>query len=131
MNKNKELITIVSQAFYGNRTRTKIKKDNMDRFILGYLDSNLKITGKIDRTIIRIPNTNNLVLIYNKYEEKERLGDKEFYKESDYVLKPLATIPEINLEVYSRCIVCRMNNEGEFEILQEEDYDKFMKYLAV
>ena len=121
----------MAQAFYGNRTVTYIRKENVDRFILGYMDDSLTITEKIDRTIVRIPDAENIAVIYNKYEEAERLLDKEeYYKRDGYVLEPLVTIPEENIEIYSRCIVCRMNEAGELESLQETDCEKFIHYLA-
>lgn len=115
----KDLIYIVAQAFYGNRIETEISREEIDHFILGYLDSSIKITEKIDRTIVRVPNTENIVIVYNKYEEENHSN-----------MNPLAIIPENNIKIYSRCIVCRMNDNGEFESLQGEDYDQFMKYLA-
>lgn len=125
------LISIIAQAFYGNRTGTEIKKENVDRFILGVLDDSIPIVETIDRTVIPIPNLENLVIVYNKHQEGEKLKDKEKYlKEDGYELKPLAFIPEEKLEIYSRCIVCRVNEEGELESLEEGDYEKFVKYLA-
>lgn len=125
------LISIIAQAFYGNRTGTEIKKENIDRFILGILDNSIPIEETVDRTIIPIPNMENLVIVYNKHQEGKKLKDKEEYlKEDGYELKPLAFIPEQNLEIYSRCIVCRINDEGELESLEEGDYEKFIKYLA-
>ena len=118
---NNNLINIMAQGFYGNRTATKIDKDDVDRFVLGYLDKSLEVRSKIDRTIIHVPNTDNIVIVYNKYQEEEtRL----------YNNKPYVVIPENNIKIYSRCIVCKMNNEGELESLQNEDCDKFIKYLA-
>ena len=125
------VIGIMTQAFYGNRTLTEVYEKNLDRFILGYLDDSFKVSSPIDRTIVRIPHTENLVIIYNKYQEEETLQYKEkYYLEDNYVLKPLAIIPELNLELYSRCIVCRMNEQGELESLQDDDYKKFIQYLA-
>lgn len=127
----RELITIMTQAFYGNRTCTEIHPEDIDRFILGYLDDSLKMDEPIDRTIIKLPNTDNLVLIYNKYQEEESLCEKErYYQEKKYVFKPLALIPELNLEIYSRCIVCRMDEQGNLQSLQNDDYKKFIHYLA-
>ena len=37
---------------------------------------------------------------------------------------------ESDIEIYSRCIVCRVNESGELESLREGDYEKFVKYLA-
>lgn len=131
MNENKNIITIVSQAFYGNRVETRIKLENLDRFILGYISSELEVSEEIDRTIINLPNTDDIVLIYNKHQEERKLQEKEMLLErKNYALKPLAIIPELDLKLYSRCIVCRMNEQGEFESLKEEDFDKFMKYLC-
>ena len=68
-----ELISIISQAFYGNRTGTEIRRENIDRFILGDLTDDFDVTEPVDRTIIHLPGSDNLVLIYNKYQEVERL----------------------------------------------------------
>ena len=120
---NKHLIKIMAQAFYGNRTATEIERGEIDRFVLGYLDKNIFIDdAEIDRTIIKVPNTDNIVIVYNKYEEEEARKNKMF--------KPLIVIPEDNIEIYSRCIVCRVDENGEFEDLQKEDFEKFIEFLA-
>lgn len=126
-----ELICIISQAFYGNRTGTEIRRENIDRFILGYQTDDFDVTEAIDRTVIHLPGSENLVLVYNKYQEEERLKVKErALREDNYVIKPLASISELNLEIYSRCIVCRMNADGVFESLAEGDYEIWGRYLA-
>lgn len=124
-------IAIISQAFYGNRTGTEIKRKNVDRFILGCLDDDLPVSEPIDRTITRVPQVDNLVLVYNKYQEEKWIEYKKTAWEKDnYVIKPLAIIPELNLELYSRCIACRMDERGELQSLEDEDYEKLVKYLA-
>ncbi len=124
-------IVIMAQAFYGNRTCTEVYLENIDRFILGYQSDEIKVTEPIDRTIVRIPNDSNLVLVYNKYQEdEERLRKEKLLVKDNYVLKPLAVIPELDLELYSRCIVCRMNESGKLQSLQDDDYEKFIHYLA-
>ena len=126
-----ELMCIISQAFYGNRTGTEIRRENIDRFILGYQTDDVDVTEAIDRTVIHLPGSDNLVLVYNKYQEEERLKIKErALREDNYVIKPLAAIPELNLEIYSRCIVCRMNADGVFESLAEGDFEIWDRYLA-
>ena len=126
-----ELICIISQAFYGNRTGTEIRRENIDRFILGYQSDDLAVTEPVDRTIIHLPGSDSLVLIYNKYQEEERLEFKErAFREDNYAIKPLATIPELDLKVYSRCIVCRMNAAGGFESLDKGDFEIWDRYLA-
>lgn len=127
----KEFISIITQAFYGNRTGARIARENVDRFILGDLSDDLTVTDPIDRTIIPLPGSDKLVLIYNRYQEEERLAVKErVLREENYVIKPLAVIPELNLEIYSRCIVCRMNEAGELESLGEGDSEIWGRYLA-
>ena len=119
---NEKNINIVAQAFYGNRVETEVNKENLDKFILGYLDDSIAVTEKIDRTIINIPNADNIVIVYNKYAE-EALNNNENKK-------PLVVIPEENVKLYSRCVVCRINADGELESLQSGDYEKFVNYLA-
>lgn len=128
---NNETIFIISQAFYGNRTGTEIRREDIDRFILGYQTDDFDVTEPIDRTIVHLPGSDELVLIYNKYQEAERLETKvRALREDNYVIMPLATVPEMNLEIYSRCIVCRMNATGEFLSLGKGDYEIWGRYLA-
>lgn len=124
-------INIVAQAFYGNRVGTEVNREDVDRLILGYTDNSIEVKEKINRTIVNIPNEDNIVIVYNKYQEEEELNRKEkLFKEKDYVLKPLAVIAEENIEIYSRCIVCRISTDGELESLQSGDYEKVVNYLA-
>ena len=126
-----DYLIILAQAFYGNRTMTEIRPENMDRFILGYLDSSLEISEPIDGTVVRIPGSDSIVLVYNRYQEEERLKEGEkLLREENYEIKPLAVIPEINLTLYSRCIALRMNEDGSFASLQEGDSRILVKYLA-
>jgi hypothetical protein len=70
--------------------------------------------------------------LYNKLFEEEQLKEKaEVYEKRGYVMKPLATIPELDLTLYSRCLVCRMNADGTFASLEKEDFEKFIDYLAM
>ena len=123
--KNKT-IGIIIQAFYGNRTYTETKEEDIDYIVLGYLDkSKISPKEKFDRTIIRIPNS-KCVLLYNKYQEETYLSRRD----PDYTPKPLATIPELNLSIYSRCFICRIDDNGNLESIQPEDNDIISKYLA-
>ena len=127
-----ELIRVIIQGFYGNRTATDVREENVDRLILGYVGgSEFPVTEPIDRTIVPIPGYDNLVLVYNRFQEEEqRLKNKRWLEEDGYEAKPLAFIPEEGIEIYSRCLVCRIN-DGRLESLQPEDFQPgFMKYLA-
>ena len=88
-----DLISILTQAFYGNRTGTEIHRNSVDRLILRYQNDSLPIHESIDRTIIRVPDTEELVIIYNKYQEEKSLQEKEdWFRKDGYVAKPLAVI---------------------------------------
>lgn len=129
-NEKNNLINIVAQAFYGNKTATEIDRNKVDRFIIGSLDD-YPIDYPIDRTIVKVPNTENIVLVYNKHKEKDMRELKEkALKEANYVMKPLAVIAEENIEIYSRCIACRIDEHGELQSLLNEDYNKLIGYLA-
>ena len=124
-------IFIIAQALYGNRTGMTMKTNNLDRLILGYTGDELEIREPVDRTIVKIPDTSNLVIIYNKYQEELELEHKEYLLKADNsVLKPLAFIPTERIEIFSRCIVCRMNENGELASLQHEDLEIIWKYLS-
>lgn len=119
----KKRIYILSQAFYGNRTGTEVCPEDLDRFILGYLDDKMEVRKPIDRTMILVPETENVYLIYNKYQEEETLKDVRKYN-----IKPLATINGQN--IYSRVIACRIDENNEPQSLEIGDYEIVMPYLA-
>lgn len=125
MNKN---IQVVMQSFYGNRTITEIKVEDFDHMLLGILDKEVVDINnyQTDRSIIKVPHTENIVIVFNKHQEEEYRQYRENDSEQHI---PTVYIPEADVKLYSRCIVCRMN-DGCFESLQEKDFDKFMKYLT-
>lgn len=128
-----ETIAVAVQAMYGNRTMMEIWTENIDALILGYMNGvrDIPASEQVDRTVLPIPGSDFLVLIYNRYKEMERLQDKgRYYEEDGYILKPLAFIPEQGIEIYSRCIACRRNSDGELESLKSEDWAVLDYYLA-
>lgn len=136
--KNNDMMTVLVQGFYGNRTVTSFHPEKFDPMLLGYLD--MKVFEKshdevqIDRTIIRVPDTENLVLVYNRYSEEERLKELQIFiqkiHENKFRFNPTVVIPEMGIVLYSRCFVCRINEDGELISLKEEDCPKVMKYLT-
>ena len=130
-NINNDSIYVVAQAFYGNRTETEIKRKNIDRFILGYLED-IKHDKKINKTFIKVPKADNLVFVYNKYQEDEKIKmKKELFEIDNIELKPTLIIPECDIILYSRCIVCRIDEDGELCSIEDEDFEKFMEYLVL
>ena len=69
--KNNDLMRIMVQGFYGNRSATKIRPEDFDSFMLGYQDAYMSDNEKIDRTIISVPGSEHIVLVYNRYEEEK------------------------------------------------------------
>ena len=128
--KQNDRIFVVAQAFYGNRTGTEIRPENMDAFIWGYVDPKFATHIKPDRAMIRVPDTDHLVIVYDRNQEKRRREECARLKKEGHICKPLAFIPEENIELYSRCIVCRINSDGTFASLEKGDGEKFVKYLA-
>ena len=141
--KRNDTIYVIAQHFYGNRTGTTVDRDNVDRFILGYLDDSLPVSEPIDRTIVKVPGTDNIVVVYNKYEEDEYINvefpsylekDGEYYRETwGEELKPHVSceIPEINFKIHTRCIVCRIDGNGVLQSLEESDEEKFIDFLPL
>lgn len=133
-----ERIFIIAQAFYGNRTGTYMTPSGLDRFIWGCLrNEEPNEQFREGRKIVPLPESESLVIIYNEHQEKRVRMDRakyaeEFRKEhgSNYTPKPTAVIPELNLEIYSRCIVCRQDPDGVFKSLEKEDGKIFSKYLS-
>ena len=117
----------------GNGTEvTTMQKEAVDYFILGYtgLPREGVVNEQIDRTIVRIPNEDNLVVLYNKHlEEREAQRKQEVLAENNYVLMPTIHIDEIGLNLYSTCVVCRLAEDGSVQSICAEDYAKFRQYL--
>ena len=136
--KNNDQMAILAQGFYGNRTVTFINPEDFDAMLLGYLDAGLfnkmRDKGKIDRTIIRVPDTENLVLVYNKWQEEDTLKRLQDYIQTVRVkeehFNPTAVIPEMGIVLYSRCFACRTNEDDELVSLEEDDCKKVIKYLT-
>jgi len=128
--KEKNNISVIAQAFYGNRTRTSVCLENIDDLILGFMDEMLKIDEKIDRTVMPLPGT-NCVLIYNKFQEEKMLQYKdEAFEKDGYILKSVAYIPEQGIELYSRCIVCGLTDDGALTDVPFDEH-KIFDYLAM
>lgn len=123
-------IGVIIQAFYGNRTYTEIGKDRIDSIILGCVDSRLAPKNIEGRKVIRIEDT-DCVIVYNENEEvSAREGINRYEREEGYKAKPLAVIPELDLEIYSRCLMCRMDRQGNFSSITNEDSQYIFKYFA-
>lgn len=135
MKNEKRIINVLAQALYGNRTIIDIDTEHFDGLLLGYLNYDLfdESSEKIDRTIVHLPNdkSGKVVVVYNKYQEEEKIANnKRYFEEKGYVAKPLCSIPELNLEIYSSCFLCRIDDNGDLQSVQPEDIEFVDNYFA-
>lgn len=119
----KNTITIIAQHFYGNRTLTDIKREDLPYFLLGILDKSIYIErdGVLDETIIELP-VEGCVLVYNKYAEENARNKSK---------NPSAFIPELNTTLYSRCVLCGIDADGNLTSLVPERSRVAVQYLSL
>lgn len=126
----KDSIGVVIQAFYGNKSYIELNEDVIDYMLQGTLYEEPGLDFEVDRTIVKIPDS-KCVLIYNKYQEADQLKqNEELWQRDAFIAKPLATIPELGINIYSRCFICRISETGTLESIQKEDAVIVSKYLA-
>lgn len=141
---NAEKIEIVTQCFYGNRTGTKIHRENINGFLRGYLSPEyFHDEESVDRKFIRVPNVEHIVIVYDQTQEDEYVNIKfpTLYEEEgdDYknrwgeelTMQVTCKIPEIDLELHTKCFACRIDETGEFQSIQDEDIEKFIHYFPI
>lgn len=121
----RKLATILAQAFYGNRVITEVCADddllNLKKFISG--NSLVLQDGDIDLEFI--PLAENVAVVYDKIAEAKKLKQDNLKK-----FKPLCKIPEKNIIIYSRCVLCRFKSENELESLKSGDIELVKDYFA-
>lgn len=125
------VIHVMVQAFYGNCVITMVDTKDADRLIHG---NPTFMYEKVDRKTVRVPDHENLVILYDAGEE-ERLRErfaklmKERRTESGGP-KPLCVIPEYSLELYSRPLACRMDESGKLLSIEQEDIEIICRYFV-
>ncbi len=139
----KDMIFIVAQGGYGNRTGTEIRRDEINCLLKGVLSPEL-FPGEdetVDRRIIRVPGSDNVVIVYDQNQEDEYMNVKfpqilaedgsKYFEETGRELTPWVScsIPEAGVELRSRCFACRIDENGEFQSI--EDGDAFVEYFPV
>lgn len=136
-------IFIISQCFYGNRTGTKIKRERIDHFLCGCIDDHdiLDEVKDVDRKIVHLPNSENVVIIYDQTQEDRYVNIlfPEYYanygaeyKEhtgNEMTMQVTCEIPEIDFKIHTRCFACRMDQNNVFQSLEGEDMDMFIHYF--
>ncbi|MDO4479407.1 MAG: hypothetical protein Q4B73_10320 [Lachnospiraceae bacterium] len=142
---NDDTIYIVSQYFYGNRTGTTIARDEVEYFVrvpLADYESEKEEFADLDIRIIPVPCTDNLVILYDQTAEDRYINIEfpehyaeygSYYKEKfgeEYTMHVACYIPEIDFTIHTRCIACRIDENGVYQSLQGEDFDYFMHYFT-
>ena len=119
----KNEILVLSLEFHEFGYGRWVDREKIDGFILGCVHC-VHDEKMIDRTVVLLPFADNLILIYNKnMEDSQRELNEEAKTVLNYIAKPQVVIPELNLEIYSRCIIFRRGSDGQPESLRGEDFD--------
>lgn len=121
-----EKIFIITQGFYRNRTATEINKNEVDSFLSGFLSPKLFLERDktIDRKVVAVPGADNIVIVYDQNQE-----DKNILEYGEKYIT--CTIPTIDLKLHSRCLACRIDENGELQSLGKGDGEKFIQYFPV
>ncbi len=69
----KDSLFIVAQGFYGNRTGTEIRRAGVKSFLKGFTSCQ-EISEPMDVKYIRVPGSDNLVIVYDQMQENEYLN---------------------------------------------------------
>ena len=145
MNTSNNTIRIITQGFYGNRVATEIERENVNFFLKGILSPELFPDGdkNVNRKIVRVPTTDNIVIVYDKNREDEYVNEEfpEIYARSgaeykehtgkEMTMYVSCEIPEINLTLHTRCFACRIDENGELQSLENGDSKYFIDYFTI
>ncbi len=142
----KDLIFIVAQYFYGNQTGTEIKPDNVDYFLRGCIGNDCRNEKEIQdvvRKIVHVPNSENIVIVYDQTQEDQYVNIKfpemyakegKEYKErwgEELTMPVSCEIPEIGFKIHTRCFACRMDKNGMLQSLENGDEEKFIHFFPI
>lgn len=139
-NKSSDSIRIIAQQFYGNRTETTIRRDEVDYFLKGILSPELFIKKdlNVDRRIVKIPGTDNIVIVYDQNQENEYLNVDFPKMYTEYLdrygeelrMRIACEIPEIGFKIHIRCFACRIDEDGELQSIENGDGTFVTKYFT-
>ena len=137
-----DVINVMAQQFYGNRTGTKIDRKYIDYFIRGCMDDyNPEEIKDVSRKVVLIPGSDNIVVVYDQTQEDEYVNvdfpeiyarDGAGYLErwgEELKIHVSCEIPEIGFKIHTRCIACRMGEDGVLQGLEEGDNEKVVRYF--
>lgn len=136
-------IKVIAQQFYGNRTGTSIRVEDIDCFLHGIMSPELfdGETDRVSRKTISIPGTDNVVIVYDQSQEDEYVNEifPEIYAKEgqkyrercgkDMKIPVSCEIPEMGLRIHTRCFACRIDENRELSSLEDEDIAAVLKYF--
>ena len=144
MTKKNDSIFIIAQFFYGNRTGTEITLDWVDNFLRGQISREIygpKDVQDVVRKTVRVPGPKNIVIVYDQTQEDRYVNEEfpRYYAEdgADYFARwgeelkmhVSCEIPGIGFKIHTRCFACRMDEAGNLQGLEENDYTQFIHYF--
>ena len=144
MKKNTDLIAIIAQHFYGNLTGTEIRREHINHSLVGNLNPKLFPNDDKDvvRKVIHLPGAEHIVVLYDQTQEDRYVNvsfpecyarDAEEYRKHtgrELKMQVSCVIPELDITLHTRCIACRMNENGEPEDIRPEDFDIVARYFT-
>lgn len=137
-------ISVMAQQFYGNRTGTEVNRDEVDYFLRGCLSREVykfEDLSDMDRRIVHVPGAEHIVIVYDQTQENEYINVEfpetykrlsAWYREGtgrEMTMPISCEIPEIDFEIHTRCIACRIDKNGVLQSLENDDYKKFIHYF--
>ena len=138
--RRKDCISIITQAFYGNRTGTEIRRDDVKSFIRGNLSPRPGDDfSDVELRTIPVPSDENIVIVYDQTREDEylhsdlaRMAEERFKEFGEYPYYYITcSIPELGVELHTRCFACRIDENGVFQSLEDGDGEKFIDYFPL
>ena len=137
-------ICIIAQYFYGNRTGTEIRRDWIDHFLRGHISRALygsEDVKDVVRKVVHVPHAEDIVIVYDQTQE-DRYVNEEFPKiyaqdgakylerwGEELKMYVSCEIPEIGFKIHTRCFACRIDENGVFQSLEDDDYKQFIHFF--
>lgn len=144
MTEEHQQLHVIAQQFYGNKTHTTIDKADVDYFLKGILEPQLfpHDADSVIRKVVRIPNAEYIAVVYDQHQE-DLYAHEEFpayyaseaqaYRDAtghELTMPVTFKIPEIGLELHTRCFVCRVDAHNQLCSLESSDIQIVNRYLT-
>ena len=110
--------------------------------LIGIYDYRKFSNQEVDLKIVKVPNSNNVVIIYDQIQEDIYLDANLTLKQKQELIwfnsyrvrsdKELITceIKEIDFKIHTNCIACKMDDNGQFKSLEDCDILLLLNYFV-